>query len=56
MVGGEWYADRWVHWRWHKCATCGTVAIPHVTRWLDPAWYKVIVAMRLRQWWEDRRG
>jgi len=49
---------RWyTHWQFHRCLTCGTIAIPHVTRWLDWTWlgYKIKWWYReLRYRWEMR--
>jgi hypothetical protein len=50
--------DRWYLWRWHKCSMCGTVAIPYVTRWLDPTFLQHHVwlyGMTLREWWQWKR-
>ena len=50
MLGGQWYADRWINWRWHHCQACGTIAIPHVTRWLDPTWWRWLITWKIRSW------
>lgn len=45
--GGS-FAPHWNHgcqWHFHKCQECGTIAIPLVTKWLDPTWLK---------WWIER--
>lgn len=51
--GGS-FAPHWgkgCGWHFHKCDTCGTIAIPHVTRWLDYTY----VAFCLGSWWRDKK-
>lgn len=49
--GWRWYTN----WQFHRCDTCGTVAIPHVTRWLDPTWYRWGVNWDFKQRFQDWR-
>lgn len=54
------YAGRWWRWQFHRHPTCGTVALPPVTKWLDPSWWWYLVTCRLpwsvRDWCESRRS
>lgn len=52
--------DPWEAWRWHQCTRCDIVAIPYVTRFLDPTfwngvfWEFVHWAKRDSRWLEAR--
>lgn len=55
--GGS-FAPHWksgCQWHFHKCYWCGTVAVPLVTRWLDPTWWKFVLTRKVPQWLEWRR-
>lgn len=61
ICNGGSFAPHWgkgCGWHFHACPECGTVAIPHVTRWLDPTYYWYIKfrdwRWALRDWHEDR--
>lgn len=32
--------DPWRSWRWSRCTKCDVIALPHITRWLDPTWWR----------------
>jgi hypothetical protein len=54
--------DRWWAWKFHRCNRgCGVVALPYVTRWIDPSWLwhvaKGLPARVADEWqaWRERR-
>jgi hypothetical protein len=55
--GGS-FAPHWgkgCYWHFHRCRKCGTIAIPLVTRWLDPTfwWYIQLPhwGWAFQDWW-----
>lgn len=51
--GQKWYTG----WQFHRCLTCGTVAMPIVVRWADPTWWKWMICRmpdRFTDWRELR--
>lgn len=47
----DWDLPMWrVALQFHRCATCGTVAIPYATRWVDPTYLRWRIVRR----WERR--
>jgi hypothetical protein len=50
------YSDsKFDHWLVKRCATCGTVRLPIVTRWLDPSFVSYILRARIRSLMYDRQ-
>ncbi|MET0994076.1 MAG: hypothetical protein ABWY20_08325 [Mycobacterium sp.] len=41
-------------WAVKKCGECGTIRLPIYTKWLDPAWLKFWIGMKLTSWKIDR--
>lgn len=39
-------SDPWRNWRWHRCTRCDVLALPYVTRYFDPAWWR----SEIRSW------
>lgn len=47
--------SRWDSWKVKKCATCGTIRLPIITKWLDPEWVSYVVRHKVRDMiWEWR--
>lgn len=47
--------DRWWKWRWYRCRKdCGVIALPYVTRWLDPTWLRWKVRCAYEDWKYER--
>jgi hypothetical protein len=35
--------DPWQQWRWHRCNRCNIVAVPFITRWIDPFFWVAVI-------------
>lgn len=52
---GQPVTDRWWRWRWHRCNRCDVIAIPVITHWLDPTWWRFVLGTWIPRWIDDRR-
>lgn len=42
--------DRWWKWKTYRCREdCGVIALPYVTRYIDPTWWAWRVRQKIRQ-------